>query len=228
MMNIAIAGKAGSGKSTAANRLVSNYGYERRALATPLKAICALHPRFIANPNDPWVEKKLCRLVDDLLLHSDADEAGMLVHHIMDVFISISPTEGKNRELLQAVGTDLVRHFVPDAWVNYLLQQPADVPVVVDDVRFRNEFYGLKSSGWVMVYCHCPAPIRAQRLQQDYGRHLTPTEAAHPSEVDLDSIPLTEWDWVINSGGSMIAEIQQVDELMAHLMEVEQHALCSR
>lgn len=62
--------------------------------------------------------------------------------------------QGKDRLLLQKLGTDAIRNVFPDAWVNYLVREIDDsrpFRVVVDDVRFLNEAEILRNKGFILV-----------------------------------------------------------------------------
>lgn len=55
------------------------------------------------------------------------------------------------RRLMQGVGTDIYRSFDNNYWVNQWMEKVRelgdDVVVIVDDVRFQNEFDAIKSLG---------------------------------------------------------------------------------
>jgi len=214
-MKIAIAGKAGSGKSTAAKHLVAEYGFERVSLAAKLKDLCSAHKL----PGKYDTEMSVWGHVIDLFPSPTHDE--ILAHVcnlIMIEFDRISPTEEKNRTLLQVVGTDIIREYHPTALVDYLIHATRHQDnLVLDDLRFRNEFHSLKRNDWVTVYCALPDAIRHQRLKTEYGQSPTLEQDNHPSECDLDSLPLTTWDYIINTAGSIENERAQVDELMVYL-----------
>ena len=218
-MKIAIAGKAGSGKSTAANHLVAEYGFRKMALADKLKAICALHKEIYDNFDKDWCDHQdLVRHVGDLFPEFSVGNSIAIVSELWETFVSRTPVDGKDRALLQYVGTDILRAYNPTVWVDYLVRAVGTGNVVVDDVRFKNEFHTLKDNGWTMVQCAVPNDVRASRLEEYYGRALTEEEANHSSECDLDDLPTCEWDWILNTAGSMETERAQVDELIDYLI----------
>ena len=117
---IGLIGKAGSGKSSVALRLVERFRYSEYSFAEPLKRLCA--EQF------GWDFDKLNDLVykeEPIRLHPDAD------------------FETTRREILQYIGTDVFRSMNPNHWVDLarrrLVGQPLEPGIVFSDVRFQNE-----------------------------------------------------------------------------------------
>ena len=212
-LRIAIAGKAGSGKSTAAKWLEETYGFTRFALAGKLKELCSLH----SSP-DRWDEVR--RHVDDLLPSASISVRDSIESGVLDTFSTTPVVNGKNRGLLQCVGTDVVRSYADTAWVDYFLRITEDEDrAVVDDVRFANEFEALKSNGWKLVLCDLPLDVRQSRIAAEYGRPLTTEELTHPSEKDMDEVPREEWDWIIDTSGTVAEEWLEVGKMMLIFLE---------
>lgn len=219
-MKIAIAGKAGSGKTVAANYLKKRYGFKRRALADKLKEICSLH--YYANQANErvWLDAyhEVRQQVRDLFPEFETSEWKDIADSVWEAFMAYGVVDGKSRSLLQHVGTDIFREYSGTVWVDHILRTTTDDSrVVVDDVRFKDEFHILQQDGWTMVYCAAPDDIRASRLKAKYGRTLTEEEANHPSEKDLDDLSVCKLDWILNTAGSIEAEEQQVRGLFHYL-----------
>ncbi len=155
-MKIGLHGKAGSGKSSIGSVLAEELGYELYAYADPLKQLCE---EFI--PDLPWwgnkTDKETKYLVRDLDCNFTVNFGSKLglrwdvLHAINIYFLDI--LENKDtitaREILQYVGTDIVRKMQgQDFWVN--LGQ-AKENVVITDVRFVNELadYNFKIVGGI-------------------------------------------------------------------------------
>ncbi len=155
-MWIGLHGKAGVGKDSIGKLLADKLGYELYAYAIPLKELCA---EFI--PELPWygnkTEKETEYLVRELNFNFKVNfgsELGLrwdVLHAINIYFLDI--LENKDtitaREILQYVGTDIVRKMQgQDFWVN--LGQ-AKENVVITDVRFVNELadYNVKLLGGI-------------------------------------------------------------------------------
>lgn len=112
-MIIGFCGKAGSGKDTAANFLVNNYGFTKLSLAKPVKDVAKL----VFGLTDEEV-------YDPLLKEKPLDRYPFL----------------PPRVLLQKIGTDYFRKDFPDVWIkNFQREAVKYENVVVADVRFPNE-----------------------------------------------------------------------------------------
>lgn len=131
---IGLIGKKGSGKDTFGLRLVEKWGFTRLAFADPVKQLAAeLNPIMgIRGDGGDY------RLIDILDAWGGWDGA----KHMLDV-----------RTLLQDVGM-AVRHCVDEnAWVAATANRRAytEGPVVITDVRFRNEYEWVLGQGGVLV-----------------------------------------------------------------------------
>lgn len=155
-MRIGLHGKAGVGKDSIGQLLAKKLGLEIYAYADPLKELCK---EFI--PELPWwgtkTEKETEYLVRDLDFNftvTFGSNIGLrwdVLHAINVYFLDI--LENKDtitaREILQYVGTDIVRKMQgQDFWV--ALGQSKD-NVVITDVRFVNELvdYNIKVRGGI-------------------------------------------------------------------------------
>ncbi|WP_312406224.1 hypothetical protein [Rhizobium sp.] len=134
---------------------------------------------------------------------------GAAVYELSESVIGrkIDKSRPGDREILTAVGTTwgrkgekiredlqaglpihwLGRHGYADMWVDELERRvnalPADVPVVVDDTRFPNEFWRLNLSMQFMPTCViCSSGMRMKRLGLRGDRFL-PRQDEHESEL---------------------------------------------
>ncbi|GAA1403293.1 hypothetical protein GCM10009639_47900 [Kitasatospora putterlickiae] len=161
MKNIALIGRARSGKDTAAKAL-AGHGYVRLALADPLKAM--------AYDIDPVVGVEL------LGVHAPASV------HLADAvdrygWETVKDTYPAARRFLQRLGTEGIRrHVDPDFWITRCLHAAAAIPgpVVVTDVRFDNEVEALRAAGFEVWFIDRGAPD---------GDH--PSEQLGPDRADL-------------------------------------------
>ena len=115
--------------------------------------------------------------------------------------------QAKDRLFLQMCG-DWARNIEEDVFLNVAMDRANSASLegkncYCSDMRFKNEFERMKSDGWVCVKinrCHAP----------EYGTHI--------SEMDLDDIPETEWDFVINNDGSIEDLYVSLDKIIVSVI----------
>lgn len=133
---IGLSGFASSGKTTAAKYLEQAYGFERRHIAEPLRAMLAVLMR--ANGiSDDMINRYL---VGDL-------KDGVVI-----------PELGKtSRELQISIGTEWGReHVNPNLWVDTWVRGAGDRPSMNDSVRFPNEEDGIRELGGITILIERP------------------------------------------------------------------------
>lgn len=116
MKLIGLTGLPRSGKDTFAERLVTHHGFIRAAYATPLKQAAAV------------------------LLNREVWE--MEGQHGFDREAVLPEWGFTTRRFLQYLGTEGLRHFQQDFWIQHMRNRLATVPaarVVITDCRFDNE-----------------------------------------------------------------------------------------
>lgn len=185
--NIALIGKARSGKDSAGKRLVHNWHYTRVAFADPLKHMAlGLNPYI---PTGVGVTVRLTSLIADVGWEYAKDNYPEV------------------RRVLQSAG-EAVRVHDEDFWLNTALRKIDgaarwNVPVVVTDCRYENEAKALQARGFMLVRIRRQAPT---------CRCLNPTHhAEHASETDLDDFPV---DQTIINGGTLFELETEIDSLV--------------
>ncbi|MGW2591672.1 hypothetical protein ACWCXC_15605 [Streptomyces sp. NPDC001515] len=163
--NIALIGKAGSGKDTVAERLTTRWAYTRLAFADPLRHVALDINPYI--PTGPGITVRLHALVADV----GWDYA--------------KRTYPEVRRVLQQAGQG-VRNIDPDFWLNLLMKKVEaarswNMPLVVTDCRYENEAIALRLAGFRTVRVHRP---RGTAMTFSEGR-----AAMHASETELDDYP---------------------------------------
>lgn len=141
---LAFCGLAGSGKSTAADHLVSAHHFRRLRFAGPIK-----------------------RMIRCLLVESGANLIEAV--EMVDGNQKESPTPllgGKSpRFAMQTLGTEWGREIIaPDLWRRILLSKVKrcredGLSVVVDDLRFENEAVALKEAGFTILAVKRPGTM---------------------------------------------------------------------
>lgn len=99
-----------------------------------------------------------------------------------------------DRDKLQKLGV-AVRQIEPDTWVNlaienikYVRAAMGGVPVVIDDLRFPNEYWALRDEGFVIVRVLAEEVDRIPRLQAS-GKWQSHEQLSHISETAIDDLP---------------------------------------
>lgn len=130
--------------------------------------------------------------------------AGKLKAICYDLFgVEPGNKDGRNRLILQGVGSDM-RKYDTDVWIKYLLEtikerelSSSPPKIVVDDLRYKNEFDLLKRNGFTIIKVTLPEEVRQARIAKLYPN--TPPEAAqHASETEQDELVP---DYTITSDG---------------------------
>ena len=200
-VRIAFAGPRGTGKTTLAEYLVGRHGFTRRSLAAPIKRI------ITECPNDSYERHRyLMAWAEELYPEASltikskfASRAAVLFRDERD--------PGRRAQLL---GTDVGRALDQEVWIRYLLTHLPDGPVVVDDVRFRNECEALRQAGFVLIRLTAPPDVLATRLAARPGERRDPS---HPSEHGLEGLPDDYWDAVWDTSEPLEITFSLLDRL---------------
>lgn len=148
-----------SGKTTLAQYLMSAWGFERVRFAEPLKA-----------------------MTKSLLHHMGFGEP--IIARMVDGDLKDNPIPGfsfKSRDIMQTLGTNWGREAVEkDLWVNVAISRIETLyrlgrrdgytpKIVIDDMRFPNEYAALKGQGAKMVRVLRPSVMMPEsRLKSGY------------------------------------------------------------
>lgn len=129
---IGFMGRAGSGKSTAAQILIGEFGFERGKFAGALKAM--LRTFLSYRGVDPVMIERL--IEGDLKEPSCVEFGGRSPRHAM-----------------QTLGTEWGRECIDfNLWVDTEMDAKAHVPrLVFDDIRFPNEVSAIRQAGGIVV-----------------------------------------------------------------------------
>lgn len=205
--------KAGVGKDTSGDYLASKYGFTKDRFARSLKDMCM--ELFSLSSADVDTEEGKSREFDTPVTYTKHLDAVVFSRVFSDLrgcgidpsHLEVPSSEswlGRKlrtpREVLQFVGTDVIRNYFPDYHLEMLLARASSsAHVAVCDVRFPNEAYALKSAGGVLV--NVVRPVTA------VGGGVS----AHKSETALDGF---KWDYVVENTGSFEDLYKQLDSVM--------------
>ncbi|MFE9026219.1 hypothetical protein ACFYOA_08145 [Streptomyces iakyrus] len=185
--HVGLIGKARSGKDSVASRLVWTRNYSRVAFADPLKAMAMrLNPYVDASTDiDGRIElERLSQTVELIGWERAKDEVPEV------------------RRVLQNIG-QAQREHDEDYWVRLALRKvdAADswkLPVVISDVRYRNEAEALRKRGFVLIHVTRPGASAGEN-------------ADHASETELDGF---HTDLTIGNTGTLDDLNRVVDSLL--------------
>lgn len=112
------------------------------------------------------------------------------------------------RGYLQGLGV-AVRELDPDAWVNALFRYHRNelrstARIVIDDVRFPNEAWRLRSEGFILIRVLSDQSTRVTRLKAN-GKLDSLEQLEHASETALDAYGS---DYEIANSGRTFREIE--------------------
>lgn len=206
MNRIAFSGKIASGKTLTANYLVENYGYTRIRFAEPIYQIADTILKVYQDDNYAYSMflTDIYNICGDLLDNpTDANTAYKRLTH--DLYNDLEPI-GKHirlkdpihRRMMQTIGTEIMRSIDPYIWINYIGKTVENIPdakIVLDDLRFKDEYLALKYLGFYLVRLNISPDVQIKRLKLMYGTY-TLGNLLHRSETELDA---EKFDYLINS-----------------------------
>ncbi|MFA6118141.1 MAG: hypothetical protein WC729_29410 [Sphingomonas sp.] len=214
-MILGLCGHSGAGKDTFADRLVLKYGWQKVALADPLKRICQQVYDF--TDQQLWGPSECRNAPDKRYFRPDGDPR----------FPYLTP-----REALQLLGTEWGRRCYDNTWVDLAIRTAKDIlagrayhqhlglgpevppgtpkhlaprratGVVIPDVRFKNELDAIRAAGGRVV--------RLIRLGKDGQVGI----AGHASEAEQDGLPNDAFDRVLCVPEGLDAYADAIDYLM--------------
>jgi hypothetical protein len=227
MLIVGILGPAGSGKDTMADELMNQHDFVKVAMADPLKRIC----REVYDFSDTqlWGPSQERNKEDKRYLRSEkvTSQKGCCVG-VEQEFLT-------PRMALQTLGTEWGRAMYPGTWVDYalrviqqlkgghysydqkngLVEQPghegAPSGVAIPDVRFQNEIDAIHKAGGYVVRIRRPGK----------GGDVKGGVAGHASEREMEAIPDSVFDAVINNDGELVDFYLSITTVLANLYKRE-------
>lgn len=149
---IAFCGRKESGKTELANICV-DFGYEKISFATPLKKLIAQLINCDFNDIHKLKNVKSEYIFNDYDCKFISEETNIPYEIVLEKMLNKQFTTV--RELLQHIGTDLIRGFNPDWHVNKTKESiVGNKKFVIDDTRFPNEVKMINELGgdcWFVV-----------------------------------------------------------------------------
>jgi len=164
---IGLCGKAGSGKSTAAEIICEKFGFDRLSFATALR-----EEIYVCWLTGDWTEGSWPPDLDPALKDREvAKIAG--VAELADMFRK--PTPGWLRRLLQWYGTEFRRARDEDYWIKKLEERiwvsGPERNYVIDDVRYPNEAEFVTGNGCLILLERTGDCGKEYRLSGEAEKH---------------------------------------------------------
>lgn len=215
MKIIGLAGEKESGKNTVASFFVQSERFTEIAFAEPLKnmlmKITRLESKYFHDQD--FKEKELPYYVT--IDHDFLDKLYNIVENDWGINVDFEQREKIDcfaettcktpRELMQTVGTDILRRYIrDDIWIVLLFAKIKEISgdVVVTDVRFENERDALRKAGAKLMR------IKRPSLKKDN----------HISELDLGKDE--EYNAVINNDNISLGQLRS-EVLMWYTVRVK-------
>lgn len=144
----------------------------------------------------------------------------VLIAHYADLVKYIAKTffdwdgekDERGREILQYIGTDVVRAKIPDFWVNFIISildlfgNNWDF-VLIPDCRFKNECESLIKHGFDTKIIRVDRP--------NFMSPLTEEQQKHPSETSMDGY---DFDYTIVNDGDLNDLRKKADRLAREML----------
>ena len=207
---IGLTGKIGSGKTFLANALVDRYGFVRLAFGDSLKKIVyecfGLDDRYKQEPvtqnHIDYLQAAIDKLNSILLSLGFDGLSTFELGTIQAIFVNRGTAY---RKLLQYVGTEIFRARDSEFWTKLMFSRLINSnfdKIVIDDVRFTNEFKLVRMNGLFNSFI--------VRLVSDYN--VDSTISNHASETEVDKIPydiklINKKDGVDNLVNELVSEL---------------------
>lgn len=213
-MIISLSGKKKAGKDTIADFLVKDQGFVKVSLATPLKDL--LIKVFRLDKSNFYDESKKDSELDyklyidythlDEMRHIIEEEWGFPVsYEAREKMEKFYNTQIKTpRELMQIVGTDIIRSSIKDdIFIQLLINNIKKLarPVVVADVRLSNEREALNEVGALLCLVKRHQPL------DEIDTHISENDLGDEAEYDViieNNIPLIQLRSEINLWYSIV------------------------
>ncbi len=233
MKLLGISGQTKSGKDLFADKLVSSYGFTKMSLADPIKRFGSVVFGF--TDKQLWGPSQLRNEIDLRFssFNSPAwNKAEINVTNLGKMFIGYVLGESDQkafeklkqwlenlranhtllspRIMLQTLGTEWGRAYKEDLWINCLINRASGwaTPVVVSDIRFKNELEAIKRNGGKIVRLIRPETDAAA---QDIGIK------GHASESEQLGFTDDQFDFILENKGTFDELFKKVDRIVNKL-----------
>lgn len=202
-----------SGKTTTANFLKDHLGFKLLSLATPIKQM----EQELADGVEPYViaSKYMREVYDPMQL--------AMFTQVLKEARELPRETPKPRKRLQFIGTEGARNRISDStWIDFAIMEASKSEnVVIDDVRFVNEFHAFHKAGWKSILLSVLPKIQRSRLESLYPG-FDESVLRHGSETGVDDIRrLEEHDFNLDTSFLTDEENHRIMERLMKLWSSE-------
>lgn len=179
-VRLLVTGKMGSGKSFAADYLVTRHGAQRWSRTELMKRLAhAIVDHSV--PPDPILET----------IFPEPNEREEVRSELLQYAATYMPEPGKPRRLYQDI-TEICQEYDPLCFERELMDRIQSAPeqgfCLIDDVRKLSAFEFFTTGGFHTLRINAPEDLRLERILQRDGYLPSEDTFAHASEVELDSV----------------------------------------
>lgn len=189
-MIVCLSGQKRTGKDTAADVLISRYGFQKFSLAQPIRELCS---KVFQIPMDTFTSDELKEQLFTYPIILNESYLGHIIEIVENEWgfpVSETAKQGMVKQLgselihprriLQTVGTEVIRNNVDlDIFLKLADKQISTCPhnVVIADVRFSNERVWFKKQGAVLCLVKRPNTMKGDV-------HASENDLGEESEYD--------------------------------------------
>lgn len=211
-MIIGLAGRMRSGK-TELSKICETYGYERLYFALPLKQLIS---KLIDKTIDEVNELK--NIESEYIL---SDNKIKLLSDETNIPLNIINQTIKNkifhttREMLQFIGTDIIRNFNKDWHVNKIQEMiDTNKNYIIDDVRFPNEKQMIENNGGILFFIIRPNLENISNHESEISLKWQNFDNIIINDVSLEQLKF-KWETFIKNGfvNSLLKRAQLLNKI---------------
>lgn len=224
-MFIGLSGKASVGKDTVADYLISDYGFKRKiAFSDNLKEACMDVFKF--TPTQVYTQEGKRAVLSKPVVITEGSIQCIVEWMAKTHKVNASDRNYKRflgkvlstpREVLQFVGTDIMRFYVPTYHIDVVKKKVLESNnIIITDVRFKNEANLVYELGGLLIRVERPDYLRAVR-----GSGMS----THISETMLDG--WNNWSYCLYNTSNDLSTLRVQIRVMLKDLEVY-NELCGK
>ena len=151
--------------------------------------------------------------VADHLIKKHGYERYSVADEVKRIAVRLFKMKKKDRKLLQDIGFQM-RAIKPSVWIDFLIDQIREKDkVVVDDIRYPNEYRALQKEGFKVIKVVANKEVCIKRLTERDGTAAI-ERLDDESETAMDEVKIEN---VLDGNLSLEEMLTQLDELLISL-----------